>query len=78
VKIFIFPWKILRGGKTPLSLLLFSIKFSNLEKLSLGILPGILKLKKISKYFLPGNIKIRINLKILIFPWKILRGGKNL
>jgi hypothetical protein len=48
-----------------------------MEKSILGILPGILKLKKISKYFLAGNIKIRINLKILIFRWKILEGGKT-
>jgi hypothetical protein len=38
--------KILRG-KTPLNLLFFCIKFSKLEKLILGILLGILKLKKI-------------------------------
>jgi hypothetical protein len=38
LKIFIFPWKILRGGKTPSNLLSFSDKFSNLEKLILGIL----------------------------------------
>jgi hypothetical protein len=48
LKIFIFSWKIVRGGKTPLNLLFFSDKFSNLEKSILGILPGILKLKKIT------------------------------
>jgi hypothetical protein len=47
LKIFIFPWKILSGGKTRINLLFFSTKFSNLEKLILGILAGILKLKKI-------------------------------
>jgi hypothetical protein len=46
LKIFIFPWKIVRGGKTPLNLLFFSVKFSNLEKLILGILPENLKIKK--------------------------------
>jgi hypothetical protein len=65
LKIFVFPWNILRGGKTPLNLLFFSFKFSNLEKLILGNLPGILKLKKIIfKKCLGGNIlkleKIRI------------------
>jgi hypothetical protein len=42
LKIFIFPWKIVRG-KTPSNLLFFSIKFSNLEKPILGILPRIFK-----------------------------------
>jgi hypothetical protein len=46
LKIFIFSWKILRGGKTPLNLLFFSIKFSNMEKLILGILPGIFNKEK--------------------------------
>jgi hypothetical protein len=46
LKIFIFLWKIVKGGKTPLNLLFFSVKFSKLEKLNLGIFPGILKLKK--------------------------------
>jgi hypothetical protein len=55
LKILIFPRKILRAGKTPLNLLFFSVKFSNLEKLILGILAGILKLKKFSKYFLAGT-----------------------
>jgi hypothetical protein len=36
---------------------IFSIKFSNLEKLILGILPGILKFKKIIfETFFGGNI----------------------
>jgi hypothetical protein len=55
LKIFVFPWKILRG-KTPLNLMFFSIKFSNLEKVILGILPGILKLKKKFEKFFGGNI----------------------
>jgi hypothetical protein len=52
--ILIFPWKIVRG-KTPLNLLFFSIEFSNLENLILGILPGILKLKEFSKNVLAGT-----------------------
>jgi hypothetical protein len=55
LKIFVFPWKILRG-KIPLNLLFFRIKFSNLEKLILRILPGILKEKKFSKQFLAGTL----------------------
>jgi hypothetical protein len=57
LKIFIFPWNIVRGGKKPGNLLFFSDKFSNLEKLILGILPGILKLKKIIfETFFDGKI----------------------
>jgi hypothetical protein len=57
LKNFILPLKIVRGGKTHLNLLFFSVKFSNLEKLILGILPGILKLKKIIfDSFFGGNI----------------------
>jgi hypothetical protein len=70
LKISIFPWKVLRG-KTLLNFLFFCIKFSNLEKLILGILPEI---KKISKNFWRENFKTRKNLKIFNFPWKIVIG----
>jgi hypothetical protein len=50
LKTFSFPWKNVRG-KTPLNLLFLCKKFSNLEKLIMGILPGILKLKNFQKFF---------------------------
>jgi hypothetical protein len=76
LKIFIFTWKILRGIKTHLNLPFFSIKFSNLEKLIMGILLGILKLKKnnFRNIFWREHFKTRKNLKISIFPCEILRG----
>jgi hypothetical protein len=57
LKIFISPWKILRGGKTLLKLLFFSIKFSNLEKLIFGNFAGNFKIKKIIlEIIFGGNI----------------------
>jgi hypothetical protein len=79
LKIFVIPWKIIRG-KAPLNLLFFSIKFSNSEKLILGILAAILKLKKnnFRNIFWREHFKTRKNLKILIFPWKIARERNTL
>jgi hypothetical protein len=77
LKIFIFPWKILRG-KTPLNLLFFSIKSSNLEKLIFGNFAGNFEIKKhFRNIFWREHFKTRNNLKIYIFPLKILRGGKT-
>jgi hypothetical protein len=59
LKIIIFSWKILRGGKRPLNLLFFSVKFSNFEKLIFGILPGILKLKNFRNIFWREHFKTR-------------------
>jgi hypothetical protein len=78
LKIFIFPWKIVRGGKTPLNLLFFSVKYSNFEKINYGNFAGIFEIKKnnFRIIFWGEHFKNRKNLKNFIYPWKILRGGK--
>jgi hypothetical protein len=76
LKIFIFPWKIVRGETTTLNLLFFRVKFSNFEKIILGILPGIFNKKNnFGNIFWQEHLKKKF--EKFYFSWKIVRGGKT-